>query len=539
MEKINIEKENCDKEQKESVNIAVGMAQSKNTQRYGEAASQILQAKKGLRVDSNGQQIEFRGRSLDEISHYKKGTGTLQQQKQVAKSQAGFSAELIEESRYNKEAILAGNSNRKRTTDGIGRTNDPQYDHVVIDNKGNVIQGSESQMKFYGIDGKGRYKVIEKIVKDPSWSRYDGRPIDVPSDQYDGAVRYAKKCAQDYRKQAQRVAEEGKNAKANELLSKADKYEKAAKAIRKSKVSSAEAVEARNNLNRFVTKEVAADCHHAGIESAKGAFVVSGVISMAQNLYAVGAGEKEMDDAVEDVIRTTLDSGVTAYEVAVGGTAIKSIMHSSKSQMARDLGMTGFPQMIALAVVETGKSMKRYALGEIDEEELLLELGEKGTGILAAGYGAASGAMAGAALGSVVPFIGTAIGATVGGFIGGMIGSSEGGILYRGAMEALQCERISGERRRVIESIAQKAIDENRKYQMLMEQYARANYYQREHQLKTMFQQLDKSLMDGDMDGYVQNLEGLGNIFGVKLKFGSFDEFDDFMRNENTVLVLN
>ena len=537
MEDMRDEKE---KENKDSVySIGAGMAQSEAVRRYGEAASQIVQAQKGIRVDSSGQLLPHEGRNLNQISHYSKGNGNLQQQQKVAKSQAGFSAELLKEARENKEAILNGKSVRTRTTDGLGRTNDQKFDHLQVDAKGNIIPGSGSQMKFYGVDAKGRYQVIEKIVKDPNWEKYSDIPIDSPKEQYDGAVQYAKNQAAKYRNQAERMASEGKQDKAALLNQKAKKYENAAKQVRKSNVSTKEALEARNNPKLTVAKEVARDSHHAGVEAAKGNVVVCGAISMVQNLYAVSIGEKEMEDAAEDVLKTTLDAGGTAYCVANGGTALKSMMHASESSLVRSMGNTSFPQMLVLAVVETGKSMTKYISGDIDEEELLVELGEKGTGILASGYGFASGASAGAMIGSMVlPGVGTVIGTAVGGLVGSMAGSCVGSVLYRGAMEALQAERISEERRRVVENIAQKALEENKKYQTLILQSARTSSNMRGYQLNLLLQRLDNCMLEENVDAYVHTLEKVGEVFGYKLKFKSFDEFDAFMRDENAVLVL-
>ena len=180
------QKKRSNKAQDNPVNtVTVGFGQSDIVQTHGEAASQILQAFSGKRFDTAGNELLHKGRSLEKISQYKVNPDYAQQN---LKQQSGFSAELLEEANRNKEAILSGDSLRRRTTDGIGKTNDTKYDLVSVDESGNI--SDPSQMKFLGINSKGQYSVIEKLAKDKSWDRYDGA-IDIPSNQYEGAKQYA------------------------------------------------------------------------------------------------------------------------------------------------------------------------------------------------------------------------------------------------------------------------------------------------------------------------------------------------------------
>lgn len=180
------------KDKKVINNSTIGMAQKNLNQTHGEAASQIIQAYKGIRVDKFGNEIAHQGRNLKDISNYKLNPKF----KDInIKQQSGFSAELIEEARINKESILSGETTRVRTTDGIGRTNDTQYDHIKVDSNGNIIGNSGSQMKFLKktIDsktGKVKYDVIEKLANKEEWNRYDTK-VTIPKEDYEGALKYA------------------------------------------------------------------------------------------------------------------------------------------------------------------------------------------------------------------------------------------------------------------------------------------------------------------------------------------------------------
>lgn len=504
----------------------IGMAQNELIQKNGEGAGQIIQGLKGVRYDKAGSDLNHQGRNLKDISNYKVNPDY---EAQNIKQQSGFSAELIKEARDNKEAIISGDTTRTRTTDGIGRSNDQQYDHVKVDQNGNVIKGSEAQMKFLQVDGKGRVTVVDNIVNDAKWDRYDGY-IDIPEDQYDAAIKYAEDKGQELQKQANELREKGNIAKSNELEEKARKYEESKKKLRKSNVKESDAIDARINPDKFVRKEVLKDCHNAGIEAAKGAIILGGGISCAQNLYSVIYQEKPMDEAIIDVAKTTAKSGITAYGVGVSGTAIKSIMHTSKNEVLRKISTTNAPVMIATATVQIGQSLRRYAKEEIDTVELLEELGEKGTGMVAAGIGTAFGSTVGS-------FILPGGGTIVGGFVGSMIGYTISNILYKSTLDIFKNEKISAERRRIMEELSAACVDEMVKYQQTLTEYASSEFHRREDTFNELFNGIYDSIIDDNINGFFENINGIGKEFGIKAGFQTFEEFEKAMDDEEFVFT--
>ena len=510
----------------------VGMAQARLNQIHGEAASQIVQAYKGVRYDSTGKVLYHKGKSLKEISKFKLST---EYREQNIKQQSGFSGELIKEARDNKKAILSGDGTRTRTSDGIGHTNDTKYDHVKLSAEGKVIDGSGSQMKMLKGDNN-KYNVLEKLANDKSWDRYDG-PVDVPNEQYDGILKSADAQVQKHRDNAQRAREKGNTEAAQKELEKAKRYEDAKKRIRKADVSTEDAIVARKNPELFVAKEVMKDANHAGINAAKSATILSGAISTSQNMYQVLYCNKTIDEAAKDVALTTAKSGVVAYGVGASGTLIKVAMHSSKKEIMRRVGNTNAPTLIAVGIIEVSNSMKRYGNGEIDEVELLQELGEKGTGMVAAGFGGSVGAVVGGALGTIIlPGVGTAFGATVGGFIGSTVGYGMSSILYRGALDALEDEKISAERRAIIEQLSEKCVQEISTYRTELTAYAERIGNEKTEKINTLFENIHDSIFENNMNGFFASMNQLGNVFGVELQFNTFEEFDEFMLEEDTVL---
>ena len=516
----------------------IGMAQQSLIQKYGEATSQMIQAYKGTRYDCNGNDLNHQGRSLKEISEYKLNR---QYKQQNIKQQSGFSAELLDEARKNKQRIIDNGQTRIRTTDGLGDTNNTQYDHVTVDESGQVIEGSGTQMKFLrtGIDKDGNrtFNVIDKLAKDEKWNRYDGK-IDIPKGDYNEAVEYADRQIQKLQKQVEKAQQNGNIELANKLNKQVIGYEKAKERIREADVTAEEAIEARLKPTKFVAKEVIKDSHCAGVQAAKGAIIMSGSISVAQNLYAMIAEGKAIEEAVRDVTKTTAKSCVIAYGIGAGGTTLKSLMHSSSKELVRKIGTTNVPTMIATSAVEISKSIKRYAMGEIDEEALVEELGQKGTGMLAAGFASATGATVGGAIGSIIPVVGTAIGATVGGFIGSMIGYSASSMIYTGVLDTIKSEKISAERRIILEELSKKAIEEEENYRKKLTTYANEQYNMRESMCIQLFQQIKESILENNIDEFIHSMNQVGDVFGIELQFSSFKEIDEFMLDESTVFKL-
>lgn len=502
----------------------IGLAQGELVQRHGEAASQILQAYQGIRVDHAGHLEEYHGRSLKEISQYKVG----QNPDVTKKQQAGFSAELLKESRDNQQAILQGENTRTRTTDGIGETNHTQYDHVVVNEDGTVQDGSGSQMKFLqtsvGKDGKTTYKVIDKLATDQSWDRYDG-PVDIPSDQYEGAVRYAKEQEEKYRKQAEVLRERGNVEKAQEVEEKAERYRQAQKRVRDSGVTTKEALEARNTPEKLVAKDMLKSGHKAGVQAAKGTMVVSGVVSGVKNFCAVVSGDKDVDEAAADVAKDVVKDGATAYGVANIGTGIKALMHASKNEVIRELGASAvnLPVMLASTTVSVGKNLFRYAKGDINTEELVLALGQDGMQLTGGFLG-----------GSVGLACGGPIGAVIGSFVGTLISK----VIYTGVTGILKEANIAKQRRRVLEQMAEEAVSELGRLKEELREYAEEKYQERERWIEELFTTMEQTSLDNDIDGYIQCMDRFGKAFGIELSLNSKEEIDAFMKDEDSVFVL-
>ncbi|MFT4105527.1 MAG: hypothetical protein QM657_07200 [Lacrimispora sp.] len=519
-----MENSKSEKQPKTITPSIIGATLKNSIQTHGEASSQILQAYKGIRVDAFGNDLHHKGRSLKQISTYSTGNNPAMKDK-VLKSQAGFSGELIKEARDNKEAILRGSPTRTRTTDGLGQTNNPIYDHVNVDEFGKVVEGSGSQMKIYktGVSQKygDTYDVIDKLAQNKKWQKYDC-PVDIPSDQYDGALKYAKQKSEEYRKQANACRKNGDPELASRYDSIATQYDSAGKKVRKSNLTTDEAIAARTNPKKFVSKELCSDMHKAGKEAAVGVAVISGAFSAVQNIYHVLKSEKSVEEAAKDVLLDTASSSACAYGVEFAGVGLKAAMHSSSNEMVRRVGKTNAATTLITASIQIGQVLKSYATGKIDEAEALESLGSEGTSFLAAGFGGAVGA----------------VGGPIGSFLGATLATMISDAIYDNSLQILKDEKVSAERRAVIESMCQTALEELEFYQKEVEAYIRQQNNYRRERYDMLFEDIHDALRSENIDNFIQTINAFGQEFNVKLDFETFEELDQFMSDDSTVFIL-
>lgn len=513
------------KNNKSSYTTAIGIGQTVHVLRSGEAASQIIQAYTGKVYDSVGNEIITKKRSLDTISKYKINPDYAENN---YKQQAGFSAEQIEEARRNKEAILSGSATRTRTSDDIGKVNDQVNDLVLVDSNGNIISGSGTQVKFYGIDTNGRYKVVDNLANNEDWDRYES--VLIPKDQYEGALEYADKMIEKHQKNADILMQRGKIDQANKERYKADRYKKAKSRLKQSKVTSDEAMQARKNPKEFVAKETAGDCISAGMQSMKYAAIIGGVIAIAQNTVAVLNDEKDLEDAALDAINTTADSAFSGFFVGTAATALKTCMHVSKNEIVRRLGTTSAPTAIITGMIDVTKSVTSFARGEIDSLELFEQLGEKGVCSIASGIGAGIG-------GSIGSIVGPA-GTIVGGIVGGMVSYAVSSAIYKSAISIINDARYARNQRIEIEMLCNQAVESMHIYRDILDRYSKQRTKEIQLSFDMFFTNMDKCAGISSIDDAFKEFNSLDNAFGFLTKFKTFKEFDDFMLDKDSVLAL-
>lgn len=501
-------------------NNLIGVGISENIKKNSEASSQLVQAYNGTRYDNVGNDLAHKGRSLKGISQSKVNPDYKENN---IRQQAGFSAELLTEAEANKQNILNNNPNRLRTADGLGKTNDQINDLYLTDAKGNILDSGHSQSKFLGYieNPEDSYKkIVNEYTSNPKYEKYMNSEISVPTDQYEQAKKFAEQERLRFLEEAKKTTDINKR---EELLKKAKKAEKLKNSLSDSGVTREEAVKARLNPKAYVVKKTIKDIHDNSASTAKGAMIVSGVISTGRNMYDVIKNDKSIKDASIDIAKDVAIVGGKAYAINATSMTTALIMRNSKKQVLRRLGSTSAPTTMVVAVTEITTSMRSYAKGEITSEELLIQLGEKGSASVASAYGATVGTF-------LLPGIGTVV--------GGMIGHTLSSIMYNSSLEILKESRIAYERRVEIEEISKQAISEMKKYRADLQIAFQQEKYNKDKLFNNFFIELNSFEKTQDVNKLFASIDQIGDYLGIDSQFKTFEEFDDFMSDDSSTLTL-
>ena len=517
---MNEKEKNRDK-QEDLLNAGIAGAAYENIQRYGEAAKQHYVAYSG--VDNETGKVLFKG--LKQIADEKINPDF---EFQNIHQQAGFSAEVKDVARTNAERIIKGDSSRKIRTDDLGYVNDPLYDTISIDTKGDIVDGSGAQMKFLGVSKKdptgagNAARALEKL-QSKKFEKYLDQDvkIDVPSDQYDKMIQETNIKIEGLSRQLENQKNDGNIEQVQQLQERIVKLEQIKKNLRKSSVSSKEAVFARMHPGLSTARDVATVSFKAGVQMAKTAAIIGGSVSIVKNLVSVCKGEIEPDDAVINVAKDTTMISVGGFGTGFAGTALEGAMQNSKSQYMQTLSKTNVAGTIVAVTVSATKTLTRYLTGEIDGVECLETLGEQGTGMVSSALFSVVGQ-------TVIPI------PIVGGLLGGMVGYALSSATYGVLTQALREEKLARDQRVQIEAVCEEHIKMIREYRAEMEGIINEYLIESMDIFRDTFAEIKNALAIGDVDWFIESTNTITKNFGGKASFSSMEDFNSKMITGST-----
>lgn len=402
---------------------AINGALYETVSKYGNGSAEFL---KGLRGIDNETGKIF-DRSLRDISNYNVND-TFRNQN--IKQQAGFSAEIASVSKRNAEALINGNTPTAMRSEDIAAYG---KNHSVIDIV-EIIDGSEitSQMKFVN----NAEKMLDNIVAGKGkndLSRYlQVDKIEVPTEQIEQLKEHCRNKIKELGKQITALESKGDYEKSAQLRENIDKYNQIEQKIADSGLTTEEAIRYRLNPEWETMKDIAGVSHRAGLEGAKFGMVVGGGISLISNTIAYISGNKDFSESLSDTARDTLVSAGVGYATAFTGATIKAGMQQATSVTVRNLSRTGLPAAIVSTCIATGKAISSYARGEINEEELIQEMGLTVTNTLSSSAFTMLGQIA-------IPI------PVLGGLIGGLIGYTLTNTFYQSFFSVLKDAKLSAQ----------------------------------------------------------------------------------------------
>ena len=501
---------NADVTGADTTNVGIALAGSETVARYGSANAEFIKGYRGV-DNETGQKL---AKGLADIAEHKVNPDPVEAAKNI-KQQAGFSAEVAATSRDNAKAIIEHSPVRTVRSDDL-----PEFgrNHNVVDRVqvlgGEIIEGSQAQMKFVG----DRNQLFERIAQeDGKFARYRGVKLELPSEQFEGAQQYCHDKAQALREQATQVEQHGKPDIATKLRREAEHYDQLAGNVRDSGLTTEQAIFYRKHPEIATALDIVRTSHAAGMEGAKYGAVIGGCISLLQNGWAVALGPKGANEAARDLASDTAKAAAIGYGSAFAGSAIKGAMQQSGSQYVRTLSGTNAPALAVTVCISLGSTIKQYVCGEISETQLLVDVGEKGAGLLSSGMMATLGQLA-----IPVPFLGAAV--------GGMLGYTLSSIFYQSALDAAR-----GAERSHAQLVRIQAIEAEARARIAQEQSALDAFVQQEiPQLHQQTQQLFSAmeLATSDANALAQAVNHYATLMSQQLQFSCVEEFNAFMRTD-------
>ena len=510
-----------EKEKKQEIKRKVLQgAAAEKVSRYGSAAKEHLVAFSGKDNETGKPELK---KSLKSISKSKVNPDFAETN---IKQQAGFSAEVKEVARENADRIIRGDKTRVTRTDDLGHVNDPLYDHVELDARGNVRPGSGTQMKFVGSDPE---QALNKL-KSSKYQKYidNGVPFEVPSDYYDGIFAEADKQIKSLRKQVEAITARGDSTLAEDKLAEINKLEEIKKNLKKSKVSNAEAIEARERPVLSTAKDIGGLAHKAGVEQAKTGATISGSISVVKNVVACMKGEIEPQDAAIAVVTDTGKGAAFSYATAFSGTVIKSAMQNASSSYIRSLSQTGLSTGLVSTTMNVGRTMKKYINGELTGAQCVEELGEQGVGEIGSAMYTAVAMAAVKGTSSVAIKV-------VAGMAGSTLGYAAAVAVYQELATSLKEYELAVEERIRIEAECEEAVRLICQYRAEMnaavEQYMTENLEAFDEGFKAM----DFAIMQNDVNGFITGNTIIQEKLGYEVQFRTQEEFDELMTSDDAL----
>lgn len=484
--------------------------------RHGSAGAEFLKGLRGIDYET-GQIFD---RSLQQISNYKLNPDNIEKN---LKQQAGFSAEVVSVSRKNAEAIIKGENNRFVRSEDL-----TQYgkNHNVVDIV-ELLDGQElstSQMKFVSNPDE----LLKKIARGEGGGKNDLSrymtvdKLEVPSEQVERMKQTCREQAKSLQEQADRVRQNGQYELAEKLEKQSQNYQQLEQKVTDSGMTTEQAIKYRLNPNSETVKDILGVSHEAGLEGAKFGAAIGGSISLITNLFALKSGEKEFGEAVVDTAKDTITSAGVGYGTAFTGTALKAYMEQSSNATFRALSKTGLPAAVVSVCLATTKSIYKYANNEIDEAELMQEMGLTVTGLLSSSMFTMIGQVA-------IPI------PVLGGLIGGMVGYVLTNTFYQSFFDVLKNAKLAKERRIIIEMKCKTAQILAEQYSVVIQELIDKKITQLDTESKKLFDILNQSELSAD--DFCQGINQFAECLGKDLSIKNMQELDDIMLSDKPLII--
>ena len=265
-------------------------------------------------------------------------------------------------------------------------------------------------------------------------------------------------------------------------------------------------------------KNITKTGHEAGLDAAGNAGITAITMSAIMNFVDIFKGEKDVKTALRDTIADGGKAAVTGYAMGGGLTVVSHTLSSSSSTFLKALSNSNVPGQVITGVMLVGDTLKKYATGEISTGDCMLELGEKGLGLIANCQGMAIGQAL-----IPIPVVGAAIGALVGSVLTSQY--------YNELVNKLKTKKLEHEERlRIIEE-CNRAAEEQRKFRAEIEAYLEEYFKDYEDCFNEALVDIKLSFQTGDVDGIIGGANQITKKLGGKVNYETVEECKEFLFN--------
>ena len=182
---------------------------------------------------------------------------------------------------------------------------------------------------------------------------------------------------------------------------------------------------------------------------------------------------------------------------------------------------------VAGAAYDVGKALKRLMDGEITKAEFLQIVGEKGTAAVISSYTTMIGGL-----------LGGPIGAAIGGAIGSALSYFASSFIFNSLTQASREAELSRQRYEAIHAYCEYSIREMERQRLEFESKVQEFLGARQAVIDSSLDNYERAIKNNDFDAMSSALSEISEEFGGQLQFRSFQEFDEFMSDPNSVFKL-
>ncbi|WQT63035.1 hypothetical protein E5D94_03675 [Helicobacter pylori] len=450
---------------------------------------------------------------LDKLEEISKRKINPNYTNQNINQQAGYSAEIKEQTHVNAHNILAGKRERIVQYDDLSNEQKaqiknlyPNYaapsknhelvDYISVDEKGNVIPGTAVQSKFVGKNGEECFKKL--LSKDYEKYFENGAKMKIARNHY------------------------GDFQKAAHLEEKLQKCKTIKAHTRPASATKREAIEARLNPNLSTAKDVTSISHQSGMNAAQTGALIGGGVSLVTNVYECVANGKDPIKAIKHTAIATLKGGALSYVSAFASSSLGGWMQSSANKIIQSLGKGSVPAIIVGACVANCKVFIDYFRGKIDEAELLKRLGKANATLISGGAMAVVGQ-------TLIPI--PVVGALIGGFVGAILSET----CFNALLKAREEAKLARQRRIEIERECREIIKLLEIYQNQFKEVFERYFHETTKFFNQNLDELERALYAGDADLAIGVNNKIQERIGQKPLFNNTQEFWELITSNKDI----